>query len=86
MVNIDLTRPMAEIPRRAQPISDQNPAVAERPADRRRDIAHAKLKERLDRGEDFPAFMVVDDKDNDFFAEFMKPGAIINEESVSDSA
>ena len=25
--------------------------------------------------EDFPAFVVVDDKGNDFFAEFMKPDA-----------
>jgi fumarate hydratase class I len=24
--------------------------------------------------EDFPAFIVVDDKGNDFFAEFLKPG------------
>jgi fumarate hydratase class I len=24
--------------------------------------------------EDFPAFIVVDDKGNDFFAEFFKPG------------
>jgi fumarate hydratase class I len=56
IVKIDLTRPMAEIRAELSRHPVQTRLALTGPIVVARDIAHAKLKERLDRGEDLPAY------------------------------
>jgi fumarate hydratase class I len=55
-VPIDLNRPMAEIRAELSRHPVSTPLLLTGPIVVARDIAHAKLKERLDRGEDLPAY------------------------------
>ena len=56
VVRIDLTRPMVD-PRRAQPLSGEKHGCPLGPVVVAHDIAHAKIKERLDRGEGLPQYL-----------------------------
>jgi len=56
-VSVDLNRPMAEILGELTKHPVSTPLLLSGPIIVARDIAHAKLKERLDRGEDLPAYM-----------------------------
>jgi fumarate hydratase class I len=56
-VPIDLNRPMAEILAELSKHPVSTPLLLTGPIVVARDIAHARLKERLDRGEDLPAYM-----------------------------
>ena len=57
VVNIDLTRPMAEIRQTLSRYPIKTRLSLTGPMIVARDIAHAKLKERIDRGEGLPAYM-----------------------------
>jgi fumarate hydratase class I len=57
MVRIDLTRPMAEIRRTLSQFPIKTRLSLTGPLIVARDIAHAKLQERLDRGEDLPQYV-----------------------------
>ncbi len=56
VVNIDLREPMADIRRRLSQLPIRTRLSLTGPLIVARDIAHAKLKERLDRGEELPAY------------------------------
>jgi fumarate hydratase class I len=56
-VSIDLNRPMAEIQAELSKHPVSTPLLLTGPIVVARDIAHAKLKERLDRGEGLPQYM-----------------------------
>ncbi|HSS01303.1 MAG TPA: fumarate hydratase [Kofleriaceae bacterium] len=56
-VSIDLTRPMSEIRQTLSRYPIKTRLVLSGPLIVARDIAHAKLKERIDRGEGLPAYM-----------------------------
>jgi len=60
---IDLSRPMAEIVAELSKHPLSTPLLLTGPIVVARDIAHAKLKERLDRGEDLPQYL----KDHPFY-------------------
>ena len=57
VVHIDLTRPMAEIRRTLSQYPVKTRLALSGPLIVARDIAHAKLKERLDRGEGLPQYV-----------------------------
>ncbi|MET9229668.1 fumarate hydratase [Lentzea sp. NPDC003310] len=57
VVNIDLTRPMAEIREILTKLPVKTRVSLTGPLVVARDIAHAKIKERLDAGEDMPQYM-----------------------------
>jgi len=56
-VRIDLTRPMSEIRQTLSRYPIKTRLVLSGPMIVARDIAHAKLKERIDRGDDLPQYM-----------------------------
>ncbi len=56
-VRIDLARPMREIRAELSKHPVSTPLLLNGPIVVARDIAHAKLKERLDKGEDLPAYL-----------------------------
>src|SRR5579883_924765 len=57
VVRVDLTRPMAEVRRTLSQYPIKTRLSLSGPLIVARDIAHAKLKERLDRGEGLPAYV-----------------------------
>ena len=56
-MRIDLNRPMDEIRAELTALPGEDPPVAHRPVVVARDIAHAKIEERLDAGERMPQYL-----------------------------